>query len=532
MLKTLIKTRFQAMFYRKPSGNKKARNMTPVYVILYAYLIIAFGGMFMLNYGTLYDTFAVTLGLPDIYFAMAAFTSMMLGFVGSVMMTQSQLYEAKDNELLLSMPIKPSTILASRIIVLYMWSFAFSVVNYVPAVAVYIKKNDSLSIGFFVAAVLGLFLIPLFALTVSFIIAWLLKLATGKMKNKSLATIIGTFIFFGVYMVFCTQMYNISTILTVNSDGVVNAFKTYLYPFYTCGKALMGNSFAYVLLMILVTVIPFVLAWQILSKTFIKIATTKAGFVKTKYKAEKMKAGSVRNAVASKELKHFIASPTYAVNGGLGLLMMVGLAAYFTVKYETMLSMFLEISGGFMEADFLNALLILIVASVGTICEITVCSISLEGKNLWILKSAPISELDILKGKLYAHIYIAVPFALLSGIILNFMPGMSPVMRIFAIALPVVIQVFEAYFGLAVNLKLPKLDWNNESQAIKQSGAAMIAVFGGMGFVILIILLYMLTSTFINSEIFCLIVFLMFALGCVGYEYYLRHKGIERFKEL
>ncbi|MEZ4509427.1 MAG: hypothetical protein R2881_07305 [Eubacteriales bacterium] len=36
-------------------------------------------------------------------------------------------------------------------------------------------------------------------------------------------------------------------------------------------------------------------------------------------------------------------------------------------------------------------------------------------------------------------------------------------------------------FGLWLNLRMPRLDWQNEAEVIKQGGATMICVFTGMG---------------------------------------------------
>ena len=59
------------------------------------------------------------MGLTWLYFAMAGTAALAFSMLGSVFMTQAQLYDAKDNERLLSMPIPPKYILLTRIAMLF-----------------------------------------------------------------------------------------------------------------------------------------------------------------------------------------------------------------------------------------------------------------------------------------------------------------------------------------------------------------------------------------------------------------------------
>ena len=79
-------------------------------------------------------------GLGWFYFALALLCSFALGFIGSVFTAQNQLFAARDNELLLAMPIPPRLILGSRMAMLL-------VMNYALQAAVYVRilKNKTSS---------------------------------------------------------------------------------------------------------------------------------------------------------------------------------------------------------------------------------------------------------------------------------------------------------------------------------------------------------------------------------------------------
>jgi len=47
--------------------------------------------------------------------------------------------------------------------------------------------------------------------------------------------------------------------------------------------------------------------------------------------------------------------------------------------------------------------------------------------------------------------------------------------------IPVAYTFAFGVLGLWVNLRMPRLDWQSEAEAIKQGGATMISVFAGMG---------------------------------------------------
>lgn len=530
MLKTLVLARFQATFFRKPKDGKKPRSMALSIVLISLYLIFVFGNLFLENYRMFGDAFIGNGEFENLYFAIAAFTSMMLGFIGSVMMTQSQLYQAKDNELLLSMPIKPSVILASRIVVLYFWSFAFSAINLIPAAIIYLsRKPSSLAL---VMIIVEIITIPLFALTVSLLIAWILQLTTSRMKNKTIFNTVGALVLSGAYIVFCSRLYSIVSSVVDSADAVLAAFKTKMFPFYACGQAVVSGKTASVLLELAVTIIPFAIAYIILSKTFIKIATTKTKMAKYVYKREALKSSGMRQAIARKEIRRFVTSTTYMLNGAMGLVMMVLAAVYMAVKSDLIFGTAAEMFEGSISENVVVSAIIVLVASMGIIAEITVCSISLEGKNLWILKSAPIAIRDILMGKIDAHLIIALPFSVVTGIALNFMGHMNLFERIMALILPIAVQVFAAYFGLYINLLFPKFDWDTEAQAIKRSGAAFIVAFGGMGLIVLLTGLIIGLQSLVNVDLLLLIIAFLLIINILLIGKWLHSKGERRFQAL
>ena len=115
-------------------------------------------------------------------------------------------------------------------------------------------------------------------------------------------------------------------------------------------------------------------------------------------------------------------------------------------------------------------------------CCTTMASISLEGKNLWILKSLPVTPKAIYLSKIAVNLTIISP-ALFDAVIIGIILNMGFLQTLLMLLVVIVCAVFISIYGLLVNLLLPNFNWTSETLVIKQSAAAMIAIFTGMAVV-------------------------------------------------
>ena len=99
---------------------------------------------------------------------------------------------------------------------------------------------------------------------------------------------------------------------------------------------------------------------------------------------------------------------------------------------------------------------VMLISSMNTI---TAPSISLEGKNLWIVKTLPLDARLMLKAKVFLHVIVTlVPAAFLS-VCLSVSLKLTPVVAIISFAITVVFVFLSAEFGLLLNLNHPNLKW-------------------------------------------------------------------------
>ena len=120
MIKLLVKKQlteiFRSYFYDAKKNKARSRASTIGFIVLFVLLMAGLlGGMFTwLSLSLCGDFAAMQLGW--LYFDLLGGLGILLGAFGSVFNTYAGLYLAKDNDLLLSLPIPVRAMMASRLL--------------------------------------------------------------------------------------------------------------------------------------------------------------------------------------------------------------------------------------------------------------------------------------------------------------------------------------------------------------------------------------------------------------------------------
>ena len=202
MLKTLLKKQmmeiFRTYFYDPKKNKRRSVGATVAYMLLFVLLMVGLvGGMFAYLAYSVCGAF-VAGGADWMYISMFSLLAIFLGAFGSVFNTFSQLYLAKDNDLLLSMPIPSATIITSRLLGVYLLGLMYSAVVIVPAVIIY-WVNVRLTAAVIVSGILLTALISVIVLLLSCLLGWVVAKISLKLKNKSFVTVVVSLAFFGLY---------------------------------------------------------------------------------------------------------------------------------------------------------------------------------------------------------------------------------------------------------------------------------------------------------------------------------------------
>ena len=134
--------------------------------------------------------------------------------------------------------------------------------------------------------------------------------------------------------------------------------------------------------------------------------------------------------------------------------------------------------------------------------------------------------------KVLCHLTIVLPFSVAASVIIAVSMHLGAANTALLILVPASATVFCAFFGLFLNLMFPKLDWLNEVSAVKQGASTLIAMFVGMGSVVVLIVLYILLSGVIGMKLYLTLCAVFYLVLSAAAYLYIRGAGCRRFESL
>lgn len=533
MLKSLVKIRLQGLFFR---SLKTAKKESPSFgkiifmLLIIGYVAVVFGLMFGIMFNEILKPFSL-IGYEWLYFGIMAILVVLLCFIGSVFVTQQEIYGAKDNELLLSMPIKTKDILLSRVFVLLIVNYLYEALIVIPGMIVYFYQTsfDLIKFLFFLIVIITL---PLLALALSCAFGWVMAMIMKRIKNKTVITMVISLAFLGAYFYLINKVPEYIMALVANGKSIGEAIENTLFPIYYLSIAISEVDILSLLMYLLCVFVPFTIVIYLLSKNFISIATTKPKTKKVKMKDKDIKYSSQKLALFKRELRHFVSNPMIMLNGALGIVFTVILAGALLIKGQELINALNIIPPQFenMVNELVVPLLCLGAIATNSLNDISAFLISIEGNRLWIIKSLPIKTIDILNSKLFLHLALCIPPGIIFSIVGCIIFSLNPIDCLVVIIVPMIFTTFVALFGLLVNLWKPKFDWVNETVVVKQSASVTISILVTMALVFFIVIGYINSSVNLTSYFYGWVI--LFIIADLGFYHLLRTWGVKRFEEL
>ncbi len=475
------------------------------------------------------------MGLIDVLLSIFIILTAVLTILEGAYKSQGMLFEAKDSELLFSLPITKKMIFTIRIIKLMTFQFLYNSLFLIPSVIVYgiYKKVD---LNFCMSSILMIVLSPIIPTIIGCIIGYIIKGISSKFKSKRFVQVILSSSLLLVVLYISFNKDKILEYITQNAYNIDVLIKRIYYPAVLFSNLIKSFNIIEFLILLAICIIPlfvFIYFGSIYYFTIISKSGEKGISKKTVIKNNKYKVKKPQYALIAKELKRFFTSPVFIINSGFGLVLMVVATIGLVTNFKGLVAGF---SSG-IEAEistetvmqYISKIYLCLVVLMSFMTSITSSMISLEGKNIEITKSLPVSSKKILLAKVLTSNIISIPVILICDIIFFIAFKIKILDIILIILASLIFPTFSAIFGLIINLKHPKLDEHSDTEIVKQSMSAFIATISGM-------ILGLITAgiTFIDGEknIIIIIELIFYCLLDILLWQYVAKNGSKKFEKL
>ncbi len=501
-------------------GKLKAAGLLAGFVLIGILLLgVSFFYSYML--ATAFSAMDLLRVLPALMMA----ASSLISLVTTIYKAGAVLFSFKDYDLIMSLPVTQRSVVASRILILYLMNELFALVLLLPMMVVYAMMAQPGAL-FYAIFFLTVLCVPMLPAVLASVIGVVVSILSARFRHKNL---VGTLLMLLATLAVVFGSFGIGG----NADKLGELGAVFMdmvnrvYPLagmYT--NALCDGNLLSLAGFLACSLLPFLLFIGLVSRffhtmhTFCTSVGTRSDFVLSRGKTR-----APFFALYHKELRRFLASPLYILNTSIGMILSLVLAiALFFVPPQT-LEQVLGLPG---IAQMLPLIAPVFLCFFIGMSSTSACSVSLEGKSLWIVRSLPVDTGTIFAAKLGVNLTVTVPISLVDSILLALFLKPDLPAGILLFVTPLLYCFYISLAGLFFNLRFPNFTWTTEVAVIKQSAAKFCGVMAGMlpviGAVALLFAVPALAAWL--PLMFCVLVFLA---SCVLWAV-LRTAGVKWFE--
>ena len=479
---------FKGYFYDAKKNKMRSKWAIAAWIIFFILIMVGMmGGIFTALSLTLCKGLTQA-GLAWMYFLLMGSIAIVLGAFGSIFNTYAGLYLSKDNDLLLALPIPARTIITARLANVWLMGTLYVTVVLFPAIVVYWIVSG-ITVEKVVCGIILYLVVTLIVLLLSVLLGWVIAKISLRLKNRSFITVLVSLLFIGGYYFFYFKANDLIRDILLNAKAYGEKLKGAAYGLYLFGRIGAGD-FAAAALFAAVTAALCVIMWRVLSHSFLNIATSTGKTGHVRYMEKKVREKSVFGALLSKEFGRFTSSADYMLNCGLGVLLVPAVGVLLLIKGRVICETVGAVIFG--RPDFPAILVCTALCMLASMNDMAVPSVSLEGKSLWIPQSLPVEPKKILRAKIAVQLILTgIPMLFAAGCGAFIVPA-SAAVKAMVFVMPMVYVLFLAVCGMFIGIRMPLLNWTNETAPIKQSGAVVIILFGSWGVIAAMAGIYLL----------------------------------------
>jgi len=507
---------------------------------LFLPIFLSFCLMFAVwTYGNLIMDSLREFHMEFVYIPLSVFICAFMLLMEGIYKSGSLLFNCKDDNLLLSLPIKRQTVIFIRIFKFYTFELLYHTLFFLPFLIIYIRYYG-ISISFIITSIIMLILLPVIPIVISCIFGTISTGLSSRFKFKKAAQTIISMILLVAIMYFSFNMKGVFNELVKHAKTINDFITMIYYPAGAFYSLITDFKLLDLLLFILINIGLLTITIFILSKIYFglnsrikKIETNN----RSSNKEYKYSRKSVTSSLIHKEFTRFFKTPIFLINAGFGLVLFIIICILVAYNMNSVLEILANNEEIIISKEtvlkYLPLIIAFLIAFGSFTTSITSSMISLEGKSFMILKSLPIEPRKIIMSKVYTSSIIMIPAILLGDAILFFRFKVGIIEMLILIALSIILPFISGIVGIITNLKYPKMDAVNDAEVVKQSMSSMISVFAGFALLALTgFAIYLLVQLNIDIVFILVIILSIFmALLCLLYLYLCKN-GVKDYNNI
>ena len=483
----------QVVGARKNFEKKVGANALPIVGGIFAVVGALFMMVYIYGIATTIAFAGFTRLLPLAGILAGALPGVILTFVKA----NGVLFAYKDYDFIMSLPIKKSTIIYSRVAALYAAEGIWSLTIMLPIFLAYFSF-EAVTLPRLIGALFALILGPNLAVSVSILLAFGVSALAAKLHFKSLGVVIGG-VFGLLFMV--VYLYSIFT-LSFNADKFAPGVSSDIYntvfslassvglvylPSLWIADFFRSGSLVSLLLFVLVSVGAPAAIVAIISRFNDRInALVSEDKVQKKFTTKQISTKSATPFIAliRKEIQTITGYPAVFINMLFGCLLMV-ILAFISMFFNTasIVENFVPASEVPRYLPLARTIFGMVTTWFGTsmFCAANSAAISysLEGRSNWLMATMPVSPKQIFGAKIAVNMLYVAFFSVLTQIFFLIPGHITIETALRNVILPLCIVFLVSNVGLAIDIRRPNFDWTSVVDITKRSLSVTVSSLAG-----------------------------------------------------
>ena len=417
----------------------------------------------------------------------------------------SFLYSAKDSEFLSSLPVKPTQIFFSKMVITYLTEITITL--FMLPLLIAFGIGAKVSALFYVVLPFVVLILPVLPLLLSALLTIPLMYIVSYFKSKavfsSIFVLLISMLIFGGYLYF---VYSMTTILPddpsqINLVGIVTAFnsiaKVIFFDYAFANIMVLGENILLNLFIALATnAVILVLSLMIASKFYEKgVSAQLQHAVNNNQKAQEFAQNGALKSLIIKDFKEILKNTSLMFYCAFSIIF----TPLFLIFYLSSQTMGSAIPGG---TSFLPLIVFafMLMLDVG-MNYVATSSITRENNSVYILKIIPVNSKTLIQSKLilgFCSALISIFVSIIISII--FLHLNILIALVIFVALTILSYAF-ACLAVDMDLKKPKFNYTSIAEGIKNSPSSLITMLGSMGLMVVFGAIFALGYFWISNYI-------------------------------